>query len=1458
VAFELEGRGLSPLSELLELADFPLAEFLPEDALASVFEQLSYTDAAVYDDGDNLVLDLQLVFEQELALRVPGSDAVALVFGSAGPGFTSLRTEIVLGPDFSLGLREAPLSLRVSPSILRDVASDGPAEITVTGDIRFTSSGIAVGNVSGASLPPAYLCGTRIVVEAENVVPVFGSIEVPEFLVEQEDFQGLALERLRVSLPAEYLETDPGADLVIELARAAIGTTGFTGAVHVAAADVAHPVTGRVLGFPFRFREFHLDLQQNALIDARLGADLRLEKFESGEAEKWVGVDLAFSADGGFTGALSALQPPEAEGTPEALVVVEFESVARLAIGALRVTAAEGLFAIYLSGDLKLLVEGAADWPEVGFDEIGLRSDGEILLPEGGGIALASPLVVSWHFARLTVSKLRFGHAEGSHTRLQLALSAEIALLEGLPAGASVEGLVIEWEPGSSAAPAVRFTGIGIEFGVPGSFVARLAVGYENGPEGVQFRGRGALELTALDMAIDVAVIVGEQAATPTAPAFVYLYLFADAKLLPSGIPIAATGLSIYGFQGLLAYNMALDLNPGLSADERYYELFTRAPIGITEADKWAPRHGQNALGVGLVVGTNDKGFAVNAKGMLVVAFPDLTILLQARANFLKKKPDLGTAQEGTLDALLVYAASDRALTLDITAHWGMPSLVSVDGQARAYFEFDDAGAWYLEIGRDEDGKRVVAKALQWNGEWLFSAGFWFRLDRQGLVTGILIEVSLKKRRGGFWVEATGSARGEMALFWEPAQWEGSLALAGRISAGYRGLSVGLSLSGLARARVRRPFDVHVHVEACVEALFWEVCKSFDFDWTSEDAPELEVPFRRAAAKPRHWTVYREPGPPESIDTGVVALWPEGGVPTIHPHSVICLDFAKPMVDATGAFNEAVALADGGFMTVGEGSGWAAAYRLDAVTLTRDPDGAAQAVPVWGTWARETLEPNTTLRLQTSHRFDDDGSLTGGYLEGTDLDYCAEPTPTRTCVSLEGIQQGHGWLADGSLYAWQELLQIRLRSRHDVVEIVLECPGREGAQTERVRREVKTKGEGNLVVLSPRDLGKCRPVELCYPRGHGRWNWLELSGRGGLATGLEEWTVATGTLVLPSQHLLELRLLYTALLKHPDGTVTEALGPGAAITKRFHVGGPPSRRDALDAYIAAVNPFDGARPVYTGYDLSVRFVDDYVAPLYRAVGEQLVIRLFDGQGRPVLDAEGHELLVPVVVAGPPEFTLGTLVWAEIVEANQARGCAGAPGAPPASVENGLSLPVSALGIALTPNSQYTAWLVSDARIEVPLHAWGFTTSSFATFTALVTAGSSIHPPHPVSGAFAGDDFESLARSAGLPTVRYADRFTVTPLADATGVLALLLEAPEPLGFPDRLAVSVAGGPAVAHASTDGTRAFVRPPGGAWPPGALAVTLRWLRDAGGAEPVLAVNGNTSPEIVAFEVPAGGAP
>lgn len=1077
--------------------------------------------------------------------------------------------------------------------------------------------------------------------------------------------------------------------------------------------------------------------------------------------------------------------------------------------------------------------------------------------------------MVDWHFARLSISKFRFGHAEGSGDRLQIALAASIVLVEGVPAGAAVEGLVIEWTPGSGGTPSVRFEGIELAFGVPGSFLASVRVAYREDGGAVQFVGEGSLELPALDAVIDVSVVVGRQpAAPPEHPeAFVYMYLFADAKLMPTGIPIGATGLVIYGFQGLVAYQMKLDVNDALPADERFYALFMADPVGITAASKWVPKKGQNALGAGIVVGTSDKGFAVNAKGMVMVAFPDITILLYARASFLKKRPKLDGTEEGALEALMVYSAGASTLSLDIVAHWEISSIVSVTGAARAFFSFDDPDAWYLEIGRDEEGKRVLAQALKWNGEWLFSAGFWFRLDAEKLVTGVQVEIDLRKSKGGFYVEVKGKGRAQMTLFWEPDQWEGLLELSGRISAGYKGVSVGLSLHGDARARVRRPFDIHLHVKACIEALFWDICKSFDFDWKADDPPELELPFRRASATPRHWTPLHIDGPPERVEDGVAPL--DGTGVLVQPHSQLAIDFAKPMVDVTGAFNEAVSLPDEGFLTIGEGSGYAAAYRLESVTLFRDPDGAREAVELWGTWARETLEPNTTLRLLSSERFDDDGSLSDGYVAGENVDYCAEPQPSDACVSLAGVAPIYDVLSDGSLtellraastatspegvvLGARDRLTIRARKKLKRATVV----GRDG-QGKEVAVEILAKPDG-VFTLSGRVFSKLLLIRFCYPRGHGTLHLPTVGILGGLLTGTEDWNVPPDVQILRPSETYDLVLSLTPRLMDPDGDVSDPLGT-VGITRRFETAGPPSYPDALQAYVADTYPADGRRPAYTGYDLVIRFVERYVFFLYASAGQTLSIRLLDGDGNPVRDEDGEALLVPVPEPGPEEVSPTLVAWEDLHAVSEANGCVGPlPQPTPADTVGRL------VHVELTPNSQYVAQLVSSAQPNVALSTWSFTTSRFATFTDLVTAGRELLRPRRVATDSIATDFEAYARDVGVDTVAYAEHFQVRPLltADGSACAALLLEAPEPLESGTRLSILVGGAATRLIPNVDGTRVFVRPSGAAtFAAAELALTLTFRRNAGATLPVLGVDGDSSNEVVQLDVNAadiGGGP
>jgi hypothetical protein len=357
------------------VADFPLAEYLPVEAINQVFEGLYYTNAMLYRDGENLIFDVRLVWEGELTLSPPGTGAFALVLGSAGEELTTAHAQIVLGPDFSLALREVSIGLRVSPHVLRDVATGAAAEIFVSGDLRFGASGLTLENFVGGTLRPAYLCGTEIVVEAADVRPVFGDFDPPEFLEGQPEFQGITFAKLGVTIPSQYLELDPGSSRTIEMTNSAIGTTGFTGAVAVAASG-EHPVSGILLGFPFRFRELRIDVVQNAILDATLRCDLRFKALEEDDEEKWLGVDIAFSGNGDLSGTLSAVQPPEAEGTPEAVATTEFAGVATFDLTSLRITRVDTLWSCWFSGALQLQVPGAT-WPKVAFDEIGISSDGK-------------------------------------------------------------------------------------------------------------------------------------------------------------------------------------------------------------------------------------------------------------------------------------------------------------------------------------------------------------------------------------------------------------------------------------------------------------------------------------------------------------------------------------------------------------------------------------------------------------------------------------------------------------------------------------------------------------------------------------------------------------------------------------------------------------------------------------------------------------------------------------------------------------------------------------------------------------------------------------------------------------------------------------------------------------------------------------------------------------------------
>ncbi len=167
MAVDITGHALYPLSDLLDIEEFPLRDFIPADALENIFESLFYTDAEVYFDGENLVIDIQLAINQELALKPPGN-AMALVFAPGVEGWTSLHMEIILGPDASVTFFDTSVSLRISENVLKNVKTNGPTEITISGDIYFSSSDVTFDNFleEPISLPPTLIVPLDVVIES--------------------------------------------------------------------------------------------------------------------------------------------------------------------------------------------------------------------------------------------------------------------------------------------------------------------------------------------------------------------------------------------------------------------------------------------------------------------------------------------------------------------------------------------------------------------------------------------------------------------------------------------------------------------------------------------------------------------------------------------------------------------------------------------------------------------------------------------------------------------------------------------------------------------------------------------------------------------------------------------------------------------------------------------------------------------------------------------------------------------------------------------------------------------------------------------------------------------------------------------------------------------------------------------------------------------------------------------
>lgn len=878
---------------------------------------LSHMTVEVEEPGGAAEITSSLEVYTELAFDIPALPGVTVVLNPGG-----IDPVLTLdGQDTTLELT-AGLSLRFAPDLLQPVTkvTDDSGSVSFEPDKSRDYAAVALGEVEvtihvdgppqfetevGAELDgPVEVGETGVIIESADLEVNFsGDGPAPD--VAPDHWTGVMLKQASIRLPDLF-------DGTIETDGLGFGAGGITGSVSFTpdpnevqydpdTKTYSGDFGGTFLGLKGAVTGVSLEFQQNVPVGGGIQGEVIVPYFE-----ERVAVDVSISAETGFS--VTVTDAPDdstdagsASNSP-ALVELKREGVYRITVESIGITIDDGT-EVSVSGTVTPDIDDL-DLPGVRIEELSVDDDGNVQV-EGGWIDLKEQYSVDFHGFTFEVTKLGFGsNDDGSRW---IGLNGSIKFVDELSAGASVEGLRITWD--DDGVRGVSFDGIGIEFEVPGVIEFEGEVGYTEDDGVHRFDGDISVDLISLDITVDGSVVVG------TKEDFTFFAVYLEGQLT-SGIPLWATGLSLYGMAGLYAGKMSpgKEATPGTDelawydADNEDRSWYHKGEPGVSDLEpKWGPDRDGMAFGAGVVVGTTpDNGYSFNSRLLLVISFPGPVIMLNGRANLLKERSEL--SDEGMFGAIAVLDNRAGTFTAGLDAQYMQPGndqpasggLVDVRGSAEAFYDFQDPTAWYLNIGRKEPRKeRIRADFLS-----LFTADAYLMMDPQRLALGGRYGYDANYGFGPLSVDLEAWIEANAAISWYPVHFTGELWLHGRVALQAFGFGLGITADARIAAEVLDPF--HLVGEFSVSlSLPWpldDVGASVTLEWGPElDDPPIPHPLKEVGIEHQKTTTGWPL--PRSVDDGSYSLLlPDYGDPDLD--GMLAPAGELPDVDTSGDVSE--------------------------------------------------------------------------------------------------------------------------------------------------------------------------------------------------------------------------------------------------------------------------------------------------------------------------------------------------------------------------------------------------------------------------------------------------------------------------------------------------------------------------------------------------------------------------
>jgi hypothetical protein len=848
-----------PLSELIPVELMPVEKLVSAESLSTVLDRVLVTEfetqPLIPGPGDQVALGLDIA--GEVVLNFPGLDGVGLVLG--GQNMPKLEITAHAAPGNVQVRVHGGARIRFPRDWLRPVTKqdgkwvDDPShaysEIDIAADILIDQNWtIAFDGANEFSLSPAMLADTGFIIEGKVAVDLSESQSLPE--TKEMDlgntWRGVVFKTITVHFPNDLDVPTLPEDLI--LTKFHIGSGGLSGSVKgnwsptITGSWISGSGAGTLFGIPFGLKNLELTLLQNAITGLEIEGIISLPYFD-----QTLGVNVGLDLDGNFS-----LSMDSSTGLPDFTMKSGAVELMQVKVERLTVEHFEGVLSVGIGGTLTPRF-GGLNWPTFDIKELAIDSNGNVHL-DGGWLNLREQYSLDFYGFKIEITKLGFGKTEDGGK--WIGFSGAVKLVDGLPAGASVEGLRIIWYD-DKRSPRITLNGIGIEFEVPGTLRFKGAVSYRELPDKVhRFDGDIKLELTTLNLELDAKLVIG------SAEGYNFFAIYLGLEL-PVGIPLWSTGLALYGMAGLFA----LQMTPGKKEDEAWYGIdkskswYHHDPIGVTSLTKWENKADQFALGAGITLGTvGDNGYTFSGKMLLAIVLSGPIIFIEGKANILRKRSYLD--EEPIFRALVVLDGRAGTFLIGLDAQYKFGSggeLLEIGGSAEVLFSFTDPSLWHIYLGMKEPPeKRIRARIFK-----LFEANSYWMLDINQLAFGSRVGYGNSWKFGSVRITLEAWMETNVAISWNPPHFHGDLWLHGKAALKIWWFGFGLGLDGRLAGDIFDPFHILASLSVEID-LPWplpDFSIGLTLEWGPEkDRPPLPVPLKEIAiAHPKVTTAWPLP-----------------------------------------------------------------------------------------------------------------------------------------------------------------------------------------------------------------------------------------------------------------------------------------------------------------------------------------------------------------------------------------------------------------------------------------------------------------------------------------------------------------------------------------------------------------------------------------------------------------------